>query len=40
MIRIQVIEGPNEHDQSLFFAFLTFLVEVQMNADYMNVMHA
>ena len=40
MIRIRVIEGPNMHDQSVFCAFHTFLVEVQMNADYIDAMHA
>ena len=27
-------------DQSVFCAFHTFLVEFQMNADYMDAMHA
>ena len=34
VIRLQVIEGPNVHDQGVFCAFLTLLVEVQMNTGY------
>ena len=32
VIRFRVIEGPNAHDQNVFCASHTFLVEVQMNA--------
>ena len=31
MIRLRVIEGPNTSDQVAFYAFHTFLVEVQTN---------
>ena len=31
MIRLRVIEGPNVSDQGVFYAFHTFLVEVQTN---------
>jgi len=32
VIRLRVIEGPNVRDQDVFYAFHTFLVEVQTNA--------
>ena len=31
MIRLRVIEGRNMSDQGVFYAFHTFLVEVQTN---------
>ena len=34
VIRLQVIEGPNVHDQGVFCAFHILLVEVQMNTGY------
>ena len=40
VIRIQVIEGPNVHDQIALCAFYSFLVEVQMNAGYIHATHA
>ena len=40
VIRFQVIEGPNMHNQITFCAFHSFLVEVQTNAGYVHVMHA
>ena len=43
MIRLQVMEGPNTHDQIAFCAFRSFLVQVQRNvagAGYMHAMHA
>ena len=40
MIRLLVIEGPNARDQSAFFAFHTFLVEVQTNVGYIHATHA
>jgi len=36
LIRLQVIEGPNMHDQIVFCAFHLFLVEVQINACYLH----
>ena len=39
MIRLQVIEGPNTHDQIVLCAFHSFLVEVQMNAGYIHVQY-
>ena len=32
VIRLRVLEGPNARDQIAFFAFHSFLVEVQTNA--------
>ena len=40
VIRLRVIEGPKAHDQILFFAFHSFLVEVQTNAGYTHATHA
>ena len=40
VIRLRVIEGPNAHDQSAFFAFHSFLVEVQTKAGYIHATHA
>ena len=40
VIRFRVIEGPNAHNQIAFCAFHSFLVEVQMNSDYIQVTHA
>ena len=36
MIRLLVIELPNVCDQIAFYAFHSFLVEVQMNAGYVD----
>ena len=33
-------QGPNANDQIAFFAFHSFLVEVQMNAGYIHATHA
>ena len=33
-------QGPNANDQIAFFAFHSFLVEVQMNAGYTRTTHA
>ena len=36
LIRLRVIEGPNIHDQIVFCAFHSFLVEVQINDCYLH----
>ena len=36
MIRLLVIELPNVRDQIAFYAFHSFLVEVQVNAGYVD----
>ena len=38
--KFHVIEGQNARDQVAFFAFHSFLVEVQTNAGYICVKHA
>ena len=40
VIRLQMIEGPNVHDQIASPAFHSFLVEAQMNANYIHGGHA
>ena len=40
VISLQVIESPKARDQSAFFAFYAFLVEVQTNAGYIYATHA
>ena len=40
VIRLQVIVGPDVHDQGVFCAFHTFLVVVQTNTGYMRATHA
>ena len=40
VIRLQVREGPNVHDQGVFCAFHTLLVEVQTNTGYIHATHA
>ena len=39
MIRLRGVEGQDAHDQIAFFAFHSFLVEVQMNAGYIHATH-
>ena len=36
VIKLQGIEGPNARDQIAFYAFHSFLVEVQTNAGYIH----
>ena len=38
--KFHVIEGQNARDQIAFFAFHSFLVEVQTNAGYICAKHA
>ena len=40
VIRLQMIEGPNAHDQIASPEFHSFLVEAQMNANYIHGGHA
>ena len=40
VIKLQGIEGPNACDQIAFYAFHSFLVEVQTNAGYIHARHA
>ena len=40
VIRLRVIEGPIASDQIAFFAFLSFLAEVQTNPGYIHATHA
>ena len=39
MIRLRGVEGRNTRDQIAFFAFNSFLVEVQMNAEHIHATH-
>ena len=39
MIRLQVTEASKVHDQTVFCAFHSFLVEVQTNAGYIHATH-
>ena len=39
MIRLQGVEGQNAHAHIAFYAFHSFLVEVQMNAGHIHAMH-
>ena len=40
VIRLRGVEGRNTRNQITFFAFHSFLVEVQTNAEYVHVTHA
>ena len=40
LCKFHVIEGQNARDQIVFFAFHSFLVEVQTNAGYKCAKHA
>ena len=40
LCKFYVIEGQNARDQIAFFAFHSFLVEVQTNAGYICAKHA
>ena len=40
VIRLRVIEGPYARQQIAFWAFHSFFVGVQMNANYLHVRHA
>ena len=40
VIRLQVIKGPNVHDQIVSPAYNSFLVEAQMNVSYIHGGHA
>lgn len=40
VIRLQVIGSPKMRDQVAFFAFFSFSVEDQTNADYICAVHA
>ena len=40
VIKLRGKEGPNARDQIAFYAFHSFLVEVQTNAGYIHAVHA
>ena len=40
VIRLRGVEGRNARDQIAFFAFHSFLEEVQTNAEYIHATHA